>query len=62
VLLAWQVIRFVLSMQNKEGASSSDRSRMRHYHQLPSFALDEGKQQNDIHDSSDIDKTYSLGF
>jgi len=49
-------------MQNKEGASSSDRSRMRHYHQLPSFALDEGKQQNDIHDSSDIDKTYSLGF
>ena len=58
-----EVIRFVLSMQSKEGAASSDRSRMRHYQQLPSFTLAEGKQPNDINDDSDIDKTlYSLGF
>jgi len=53
------VIRFVLSMQSKEGPTSSDRGRMRHYQQLP-FMMAEGKEPNEINDYQDIDK--NLGF
>ena len=57
------VIRFVLSLQSKEGAASSDRSRMRHYQQLPSLMMAQGKEPNDINDDSDIDKSiFSLGY
>jgi len=57
------VIRFVLSMQSKEGATSSDRARMRHYQQMPSLALDDARNPNDVNDNSDVDKgMYNLAF
>jgi len=57
------VIRFVLSMQSKEGATSADRARMRHYQRLPSFTFSDGRDPNDINDDENIDKTlYNLGF
>lgn len=57
------VIRFVLSMQSKEGATASNGGRMRYYQQLPDFKFADGKQPNDVNDDQNIDKAlYNLGF
>ena len=57
------VIRFVLSMQSKEGATSQDRARMRHYQRLPGFTMTDDREPNDINDDQDIDKTlYNFGY
>jgi len=57
------VIRFVLSMRSKEGATANEAARMRHYQQQPSFTYAEGKDSNSIHDDDYIDKALNnIGF
>jgi len=59
------VIRFVLAVRSKEGATASDRARMRHYQRrLPSLTLGEAREPNSIHSNDDeMDKSlYGRAF
>jgi len=54
------VIRFVLSMQSKEGPTAMDRARLRHYQQLPSIKFAD-RHPNDVNVDDD-DKTLIYGL